>query len=174
MPRERYAAAVRYLGENAKSFEEIRIAAAGLEAVSQKPSQATQWVEQITGMRNAEGTFGKGNSAARETGSALVALLRLGGEVQHLDHVLRTLKTGQRPDGAFGKQDTSASDLETTYRVLRAFFMLHEAPDDAARCRAFVASCRNADGGYGVAPGQPSSVAGTYYASMILHWLQAK
>jgi hypothetical protein len=50
--------------------------------------------------------------------------------------------------------------------------MLHQKPENATACRAFVARCRNADGGYGVAPGQPSSVSGTYFASIILHWLE--
>ena len=30
------------------------------------------------------------------------------------------------------------------------------------------------DGGYGTAPGQESTVSGTYYASIILHWLEEK
>jgi hypothetical protein len=38
--------------------------------------------------------------------------------------------------------------------------------------RSFVAKCRNADGGYGVAPGQPSNISGTYFAAIILHWLK--
>jgi hypothetical protein len=53
--------------------------------------------------------------------------------------------------------------------VMRAFYMLKEKPD-LARLRGFVEHCRNADGGYGVTPGTPSSVTGTYYASIIQHW----
>ena len=84
---------------------------------------------------------------------------------------MQALKKGQRADGAFGKENTSGSDLESTYRILRAFVMLKEKPRDVAALRAFVAKCQNADGGYGVAPGQPSSVSGTYFAGIILHWL---
>ena len=40
--------------------------------------------------------------------------------------------------------------------------------------RAFVAKCRNDDGGYGVAPGLASTAGGTYFASIILHWLDEK
>jgi len=58
--------------------------------------------------------------------------------------------------------------------VMRSFMMLKEQPADTVRLRTFVAACRNKDGGYGVAPGQPSSVAGTYYAASVLHWLEAR
>ena len=47
--------------------------------------------------------------------------------------------------------------------------MLKERPD-TKKVKAFIASCRNTDGGYGVTPGAPSSVSGTYYASIIQHW----
>jgi hypothetical protein len=49
--------------------------------------------------------------------------------------------------------------------------MLQERPA-AQQMHSFVATCRNSDGGYGVAPGEPSSVAATYFASIILHWLK--
>jgi hypothetical protein len=50
--------------------------------------------------------------------------------------------------------------------------MLKAQPKHAEGVRSFVAKCRNADGGYGVAPAQPSSVNATYYAGSILHWLK--
>ncbi|MGO9416384.1 MAG: prenyltransferase/squalene oxidase repeat-containing protein [Syntrophobacteraceae bacterium] len=50
---------------------------------------------------------------------------------------------------------------------------MKEKPD-AAKLRAFVAKCRNADGGYGVMPGQKSTGSGTYFAAIILHWLDEK
>ena len=49
--------------------------------------------------------------------------------------------------------------------------MLKTPPEAAGRLRDFIARCRNDDGGYGVAPGQPSNVNGCYYAGIILHWL---
>ena len=79
------------------------------------------------------------------------------------------LIAAQNAEGAFGTTGTS-SDLETSYPVMRAFFMLKEKPD-LARVRAFVDRCRNPDGGYGVRPGQPSAITSTYYASIILHWI---
>jgi hypothetical protein len=115
----------------------------------------------------------KGAGQARDTGGAVVAVLRLGGKVEHRDKVLEALKAGQRDDGGYGKADAGGSDLETTYRVLRAFHMLEDRPD-AEKVRKFVAKCRNEDCGYGVMPGQPSAVGGTYFASIILHWLAEK
>jgi prenyltransferase beta subunit len=172
LPVEKYQEpAVRFLVDHARTFEEIRIAAAGLEAVGARPAKATDWLKQIAAQRNADGTYAKGPGLARATGSAIVIVLRLGGDVANRDRVVQALKAGQRADGAFGKDETTTSDLETTYRVVRAFVMLKEKPADVAACRAFVARCRNADGGYGVAPGEPSSVGATYFAAIISHWL---
>jgi hypothetical protein len=165
------AGVVKFLGEHTKSFDDIRIAVAGLEAIGARPPQAEAWLAQIAAMRNPDGTYGKGDGTARETGSAVVAVLRLGGKVEHQEKVVQALKAGQRSDGAFGKAGTAGSDLETTYRVTRAFHMLKEKPANVEALRAFIAKCRNADGGYGIAPGQPSTTGATYYASIILHWL---
>jgi hypothetical protein len=177
LPTEPYAdAAVRYLGENAKSFEEIRIAAAGLETVGQRPEQTGAWLLQVARMRNRDrdGTYGKGDGVARDTGSANVVVLRLGGKVEDPRAVIGTLDGGQRADGGFGKEGAAGSDLETTYRVVRCYHMLEAKPKAADKCREFIGRCRNADGGYGVEPGKPSSVSGTYFAGMVLQWLQDK
>ena len=64
LPTEPYrAGVVKDLGENAKSFEDIRIAVAGLEAIGKRPPQAEAWLEQIGKMRHADGTYGKGAGA---------------------------------------------------------------------------------------------------------------
>jgi prenyltransferase beta subunit len=165
--------ALKYLTDNAKTFEEIRIAAAGFEAVGKRSPKTDAWLEEIAKTRNPDGTYGKGTGMARSTGSAVAAVLRLGGKVEQRDNVVKALKAGQRDDGGFGKEEQPASDLETTYRVMRAFVMLKEKPDQA-KLRAFVAKCRNPDGGTGVAPGQNSTVSGTYFSSIILHWLEQK
>jgi hypothetical protein len=175
MPREKYTPkVVKYLADHAKSFEDIRIAAAGLESVKKRPAKADDWLKEIAKLRNKDGTYGKGTGAARFTGGAVVTVLRLGGGVAGKDEVLKTLKAGQRKDGGFGKEDAAGSDLETCYRVLRAFVMLKERPADVKGLRNFVAKCRNADGGYGVSPGQSSNVGATYFAAIILHWLKEK
>jgi prenyltransferase beta subunit len=164
--------AMTYLGKHARSFEEIRMAAAGAETAKTRPPQADAWIKQITDMRNAAGLYGKDAGQARETGSAVAAILRLEGKVDNAKEVAAALKAGQRKDGAFGKAETPGSDLETSYRVMRAFTMLKEKPGDVPALREFMARCRNADGGYGVAPGQPSSASGTYFAAIIRHWLE--
>jgi hypothetical protein len=165
--------AVKYLDDNTKSFEDVRIAVAGLEALGKKGAHADAWTEQIAKMRNDDGTFGKGDGQARDTGGAVVALLRLGAKIEHPDAVLKALNAGQRKDGGFGKADTADSDLESTYRILRCYHMLKAKPD-AAKLHGFIDACRNKDGGYGVAPGKPSTVSATYFAAIIQHWLEEK
>jgi prenyltransferase beta subunit len=177
MPARPYQGAAKYLDENVKGFEQIRIAAAGFEAIHQRPAKADEWLKEIAAMRNEDGTYGKGDGKARATGGAVVAVLRLGGKVPHPEVVLKSLDGARREDGAWGKEDAKGSDLETSYRVMRAYHMLQTGPAKPAhadRLRAFIARCRNDDGGYGVVPGQKSSIGGTYYAATILHWMEEK
>ena len=100
--------------------------------------------------------------------------LRAGKKIsdERREAVIAVLQAGQRPDGGFGKAGEKGSDGETTYRVMRAFHLLKENPKDVAKLKGFFAKCHNADGGYGVAPGQPSTVSGTYYAAAVSRWLQ--
>ncbi len=65
--------------------------------------------------------------------------------------------------------DDGPSDLGTTYRVMRTFHMLKEAPDLPA-VRKFIASCRKPDGGYSATPGGAADPSGCYYATIILGW----
>jgi prenyltransferase beta subunit len=176
MPKEKYApGAMKFLSDNAKSFEDIRIAAAGFESVTEKSLKTDDWLAQVMKMRNEDGIFGKDLGQARATGGSVVTILRLGGQVKDADRILQVLKAGQRQNGGYGKADSEiASDLETTYRVMRCFVMLKAKPANVEGVRSFVAKCRNADGGYGVAPGQTSSVSGTYFAAIITHWLKEK
>jgi Prenyltransferase and squalene oxidase repeat len=173
MPLEPYREGVeRYLAGNAKEFEEIRMAAAGAEALGTRPAAADGWLKEVAKTRSPDGTFGGGDGAARATGSTVALILRLGGKLDNREQALKVMRAGQRPDGGWGPADKTGSDLSSTYRVMRSFMMLKEPPADTVRLRAFVASCRNKDGGYGVAPGQPSSVSGTYYAGSVFHWLE--
>jgi hypothetical protein len=166
--------ALDYLGAHVKTFEDIRIAAAGLEAIGKRPPQADDWAKQIAALRDARGLYGKDDARVRDTGGAVVAALRLGSKAENRDEVLKALKAGQRADAGFGKPGATTSDLETTYRVVRAFVMLHDRPGDIRGLREFIAKCRNEDGGYGIAPGQPSTAGSTYFAAIILHWLTEK
>jgi prenyltransferase beta subunit len=167
--------AVKFLTEHARSFEDIRIAAAGLESIKVKGPKNRDWLDEVLKRQNDDGTFGKEGGRPRDTASAVVTILRLGGAPKDKELVLKVLRDGQRLSGGYGKADSdSASDLESTYRVMRCFMMLKAWPDRAEGLRTFIAKCRNEDGGYGVAPGQPSSVSGTYYAAIIRHWEDAK
>src|SRR5262249_29272088 len=78
------------------------------------------------------------------------------------------LKTGQRADGAWSKGE-GPSDLNASYRIMRCFYMLKEQPDIEG-IRQFIARCRQSDGGYGMAPGQPASLGATYMATIITRW----
>jgi prenyltransferase beta subunit len=175
IPTEAYeTGAIKYLDENVKTFEDIRIAVAGFEAIDKKGPENEKWIEQVRKMRNTDGSFGKGDEVARDTGGATVALLRMGAKDLDSKRVLHFLDHGQRNDSAFGKAGVVGSDLETTYRVMRCYQMIKERPDSTSKLRAFVAKCRNDDGGYGVAPGEKSAIGSTYFAAIILHWLDEK
>jgi prenyltransferase beta subunit len=162
---------VNYLAENAKEFEDIRIAAAGMEAAGHLAPVAERWYQSLLGKANQDGSFGKGAERARATGGTIVTILRLGGKVDS-EKIVAILNAGQNKDGAFGKDDTGASDLESSYRIVRCYHMLHAKPAKADALRAYIAKCRNDDGGYGIQPGKPSNVSGTYFAGIILHWME--
>ncbi|HEX3149523.1 MAG TPA: prenyltransferase/squalene oxidase repeat-containing protein [Gemmataceae bacterium] len=166
---------VAFLVKNAKTFEERRLAVAGMEAAKMFDPIIKEWFAEITKSANKDGTFGKDDGRARDSGGTAAMLLRAGEKLydEQRKSIVAVLKSSQRTDGGFGKAGEKTSDGETTYRVMRAFYLLKEKPGDVEKLRDFIGKCRNADGGYGVAPGQPSSVSGTYYAAVILHWLKS-
>jgi prenyltransferase beta subunit len=175
VPTEKYEnKAIAFMTDTAKAFEQVRMTAAGLEAVGKKSEKNEEWIRVLRAKQNRDGTFGKGKGLVRETGSAVACLLRLGGTVKDKDAVVAALDAGQRGDGGFGREGETGSDLETSYRVTRTYVMLGARPKKADALAAFVGKCRNADGGYGVTPGAPSSVGGAYFAGIILHWLGGK
>jgi prenyltransferase beta subunit len=163
----------RFLSNNAKSFEERRLAVAGMEAAKVFAPVIKDWFAEIRKTANPDGTFGKGDAQARETGGVIASFLRAGQKLPADQHkaVVAALQAGQRSDGGFGKPGDKGSDGETTYRVMRAFHLLKEKPKNVDGVRQFFARCRNADGGYGMAPGQPTTVGGTYYAAAVSRWL---
>ncbi len=172
LPTQPYADAVlKYLDDNAKTFDDIRIAVAGLEALGKKGSRTDAWLKEVARLRHEDGTYGEGDGTARDTGGATVVLLRLGAEVPHRANVIRAIRAGQRVDGGWGKAGEKGSDLESSYRVMRCFHMLKERPADVDKLKNFIVRCFNKEGGYGTAPGQPSTASGTYFAGIILHWL---
>ena len=162
--------ATEYLGKNAKAFEEVRMAIAGLEAVAAKSDDIPRWNDQIQAMRNPDGTFGEGPGQAFATGGAAAAILRMGLKLDKRDAVIAAIKAGQRPEGGWSK-DAGPPDLPSSYRVMRAFYMLGEKPD-VQRLLGFIARCRQSDGSYATAPGKAGDLGGTYNATIIIRWLR--
>jgi acetyl esterase/lipase/prenyltransferase beta subunit len=160
--------AVEFLGKNAKTFEEVRIAVAGLEAIKATSPEIPRWTEQVLQGRNSDGTFGEGVTKAKDTGSKAVALLRMGVKLDGREAILATLRDAQGSDGGWS-QDGVKSDLGTSYRIMRCFYMLGEKPD-LDRLRGYIARHRQSDGGSAGAPGGAADGGGTYTCSIMLHW----
>ena len=164
-----------FIQQNAKTWEEVRLGAAAVEAwgVKDCPFDLKPWQETIN-----KGVDAKlppiGEGGARTIGSLAAFTYRLGlqkdGDSSPAQ-IARLLDSGQLPDGGWRRGAATGSDMETTYRVMRAYHLLKEKPKDVAKLREFVAKCRNTDGGYGVKPGDKSSVSGVYYAAIVTKWL---
>jgi len=170
IPKKKFAKAMDYLKENAKTFEEVRIGAAAVEAwgVKDCPFKVDTWVkvaEEFVASPNVK------EDQARAAASATALIARLG-EPLPLNFTLAPtiMAAGQRKDGGWGQAEGD-SDIASTYRVMRAFMLLKEKPKDVKKLREFIASHRNKDGGYATKPGDTSSVSGVYYAVIIGKWL---
>ena len=159
--------AVEYLSKNAKAFEEVRIAVAGLEAVKKTSPMFAEWSKAILAERSADGTFGSGPGQARQTGGAAVAMLRMGVTLDKTDEIVEFLRKAQRPDGGWSR-DGDKSDLETSYRIMRFFFMTKRKPD-LDRLRAYLAAYRAEGGGF-AQPGKPADLGTTYFCSIMTRW----
>jgi hypothetical protein len=161
---------IAFFGANAKAFEEVRMSIAGLEAVAAKSPDFPRWAKQIEEMRKPDGSFGEGPGKAFATGGAAAAILRMGMDLDKRDEVIAAIKAGQRPDGGWSKDD-GPSDLSSSYRVMRALYMLKEKPDEA-KLLGFIARCRQSDGSYSNTPDGPGSLGSTYFAAIIMRWLR--
>lgn len=157
---------VQFFDQYAKGIPDIYIAEAALAAAGLRPLHPRAWLDAMGATHNSDGSFGK---TVADTARAVITYLRLNARVPNRSGAVKTMQAAQKADGGFGGP-AAGSDLATTYPVMRAFSMLREKPD-LDHVRAFVDRCRNDDGGYGVSPGQPSSVDATYYAAIILHWI---
>ena len=163
--------AAAFLGREAKTYEEVRLAAAGFEAIGATSPEFPRWVaEVINKNRNDDGTYGAGPGKAKATGGSAAALLRMGMAIEPGPKaaIIAAIRDGQRPDGGWGDAE-GASDMSSTYRVMRACYMLKAKPD-LARVRAYVARHRQSDGGYSATPGGVADVGGTYFGSVISYW----
>jgi len=166
--KERGPAVTRYFAENSKTMADFYIAAAALNAAElPPPKNAKDWIAEFEKTGHADGTYGK---EPADTAGAVNTILRLGGSLKDPHATAHAIRSAQQDDGGFGKQGEK-SDLATTYRCMRALWMLKNPPN-SDRLHAFIARCRNDDGGYGVQPGQPSSVSGTYFAAIVMHWFE--
>ncbi len=176
LPRERYRPkALTFLAEHAREYEETRMAAAGIEAAGEIPREAaSRWIAELRAMTNPDGSFGRGAEKARLTAGTVVAILRLGGQVGDGRSILDILDAEQNPDGGFGRTAQRDSDLETTYRVMRCYHMLGGKPARKEALERWLKSCRASEGGYGIRPGQPPTVGATYFAAMVLSWLDGR
>ncbi len=162
-------AAIDYLGKNAKTFEEVRMAIAGLEAVHTPSPDFPRWLDQINTLREPDGTFGKGAGKAYATGGAAAAILRMGMKLENRDAIISAIKAGQH-DGAWSKED-GPPELGATYRVMRALYMLREKPD-VEQLMSFIKRCRQSDGSYASSPGGTGDMGGTYTATIITRWVR--
>lgn len=173
LPKFNREPSIKYLLQHAKTFEERRLAVAGMEAAGTFPDDINAWFTELEKTRNPDGTYGKADSLPRDTGGTIAMVLRTGRKLsaEHLKAVTTILENGQRADGGFGKPG-EASDLETCYRVMRAMYLLKIQPKNADALRQFLSMCANKDGGYAVQPGSPSAASPTYYAATILSWLK--
>lgn len=162
---------LRFMGETANGFEEVRMVASALEETGRTVPQAGAWLRDIDRTRNPDGSYGNGPGRARSTALNEVARQRLGGKTESPDAVMGVLRAGRRADGGFGGDQDGGSDLEACYRIVRLYSRLNAQPDRPDELRAFIRRCRNPDGGFGVKPGAPSSLHGTYYATIIRLWL---
>jgi len=173
--KDKLKASMAYLKSNAKGFEDYRIAAAAIEAWGQDSDYDEAAFK--TACNDFLSTSREANSQGdpRDLASVAVVGLRvpkLGLKKAIREDVLKAVLAGQRGDGGWGKAGAKGSDLETTYRVVRFLKMVGAPPKDAKELEAFLASCRNADGGSGVAPKQSSTMSGTYYAAIVQQWLR--
>jgi hypothetical protein len=114
------------------------------------------------------------DGGARLLGSLVAFTYRLGLQEDNdtkPDEIARFLNLGQLADGGWSKQGEKSSDIETTYRVMRALMLLKQKPRDVKKLREFIAAHRNKGGGYATKPGDKSGVSGVYYSAVISKWL---
>ncbi len=177
IPHDKYAKAMDYLKENAKTFEDVRIGAAAVEAwgVKDCPFDLIAWHEIVVKDVNLK-LPRINDGGARVIGSVTAFSLRLGlqkGTDSKPTAIAQLLDRGQLPDGGWNREGEKDSDIETTYRVMRAYMLLNVKPKDTVAVRKFIVLHRNKDGGYGTKPGDKSNMGGVYYATIITKWLDA-
>ena len=168
-----FSKAMAYVLANAKTFEEVRIAAAAVEAWGAKGLKLNPLVDVVDTAAQAP-VENPQDGSARDVAAIAVSSLRFEHPIPDFARDLfltSVLKPGQCDDGGWRKKGEKASDIESTYRVMRAFKMLDAKPKDIPTLKKFIASHRNKDGGSATKPGEPSSMSGVYYSVIISKWL---
>lgn len=160
-------------GDAAQTLDEFRLFALAwrrMENEGIRLAASTDGIEKrIKALGFADGTFGKGPTAVRDTATGVIALRELGYDVLKAEAVAKLLKEAQRSDGGWGPE---SSELLTTFRVVHALVLL-KGECDVAACRKFVAKCRQENGSYANQPGQPGNLFATSEAGATLTTLRA-
>lgn len=177
IPHGDFPKAMDYVLGRANTFEEVRITAAAVEAWGSENLNLGQLRDSI-GTGDDRPIADARDGGARLAASELVTWLRLKSADTYKDWVTerlaaltKTLQPGHCDDGGWRKTGEKSSDLESTYRVMRAFKMVGSKPKDIPALRKFIASHRNKDGGSANEPGEASTMSGTYFSVIISKWL---
>ncbi|MEI7921422.1 MAG: family 16 glycoside hydrolase [Planctomycetota bacterium] len=171
-PGTEVPAALKYLAENAKTYEEVRMSIAAFEAVKMSDKAVfAKWTSQLEAMANPDGTFGEGDRAAFATGGTIAAFLRMGLPVHDARRILTKdlILKAQKADGGWSDKAGANGDFGSTYRIMRCMFMLHEKPD-LKRLYQFIDDRRTETGLYAAAPGEKGNLGSTYTATILLWW----
>ncbi len=166
------AAALKYLTETAKEYEDVRLAIAAYEAVGVKDEAVfDKWVAQYETMANGDGLFGSAQNGPMMTGGTIAAFLRMGRQVtpERRAKAAEFLLKAQNEDGGWSPTVGGKSDLGASYRIMRALFMMKVKPD-LETLRSFIADRRTESGLYAPTPGQPGDLSSTYTATILLWW----
>ncbi len=165
----------RRLQLEAKSYEEIRLSAAAFEALGEEPRVRREWIHQLRKTQGNDGGYGPENSRLRDTGGVIAAFLRLGETIPdrekqvYLEYFLESQKHG----GGFGMTVDSPSDMDSTYKVGRAIWLMRESPN-VQKLTAFLKKCHTANGGFADRPGDEPTLSDTYKAVLVSSWLKEK
>jgi hypothetical protein len=172
--------AMEYIKTECKNFEDVRLAAAAVEAWGLKefgetPEAWRDLIDTQETTKSLQSAMQNQKGDARLLGGMVVLRLRLHGtgnvRPDAIKPLLALFKSEQRHDGGWGKHDLKSSDLETTYRVMRCYKMLEAQPVDAKKLTEFIVACRKPDGSYSVEPKADATMSGAYYAVTIQKWL---
>jgi len=179
IPTKEFPKALGAVLSVAHEFEELRMAAAAVVAWGTENLNLGHLHESLGSPLSAAPGDAR-DGGARQSAAVIVSWLRLRTDSRDREKDWvgeslvahgKVLQPGQCEDGGWRKKGEKASDLESTYRVMRAIKLLGSKPKDIPQLRKFIASHRNKDGGYGVKPGEASTAGGTYFAVIVSKWL---